>query len=193
MRLLEKAPSERYPTAAAVRERVEQTLRALTRDDPHRLVQQALVGAGFLRAERKSQASLAALPPPLVPMRRVLLGFGLVLACFVVAVLAIEGTSRPERQARARGASPLELVPEGGGGLRVLASPWAHVKVDGQEIDTTPFARAIPLLPGKHFVTLVHPEAPPVEREVTIVPSEIVTLEVTMDVPAEDAGKQVAR
>jgi eukaryotic-like serine/threonine-protein kinase len=193
MRLLEKAPSERYPTAAAVRERVEQTLRALTRDDPHRLVQQALVGAGFLRAERKSQASLAALPPPIVPMRRVLLGFVLVLACFVVAVLAIEGTSRPERQARSRGASPLELVPDGGGGLRVLATPWAHVKVDGQEIDTTPFARAVPLLPGKHFVTLVHPEAPPVEREVTIGPSEVVTLEVTMDVPAEDAGKQVAR
>ena len=84
----------------------------------------------------------------------------------------------------------LELVPEHAGGLRVVATPWAHVRVDGQLVETTPFARAIPLAAGKHFVTLTHPDAPSaVEREIEIVAGETVTLDVVMNLAADDAGK----
>jgi hypothetical protein len=61
------------------------------------------------------------------------------------------------------------------------------VKVDGQQVETTPFARPIPLPPGKHFVTLSHPDAPAIEREVVIAPGEISSLDVTLDVNL-DAG-----
>jgi hypothetical protein len=76
-----------------------------------------------------------------------------------------------------------------GGGLRVVATPWAHVKVDGQEVETTPFARAIPLSPGSHWVTLTHPDAVPIEREVIVTAGEIVSLDVTMGIEGLDGGK----
>ena len=82
----------------------------------------------------------------------------------------------------------LALSPEHAGGLRVVATPWAHVRVDGELVETTPFARAIPLSAGKHFVTLTHPDAESkVEREITIVAGETMMLDVTLNV--EDAGK----
>jgi serine/threonine-protein kinase len=88
------------------------------------------------------------------------------------------------------GNRPLELLPEQAGGLRVIASPWAYVRVDGQLVETTPFARPIPLSPGQHWITLSHPDAPPVEREITVATNETVTLDVTMALGnAEDAGK----
>ncbi len=50
--------------------------------------------------------------------------------------------------------------------LKVLADPWAHVVVDGQRLETTPFARPLQLTPGRHEVVLEHPFAP---REVRII------------------------
>jgi hypothetical protein len=121
--------------------------------------------------------------------KRVIAGHVLVLIAFIVGVFAIEGGSFARGGTEA-GKRPLELVPGEAGGLRVLATPWAHVRVDGQQVETTPFARAIPLAPGKHWITLTHPEAPPVEREISVATGEIVTLDVTMSVGSvEDAGK----
>ena len=60
-------------------------------------------------------------------------------------------------------------------------------------METTPFARAIPLPAGKHFVRLSHPDAPAVDREIDVVAGEIVMLDVTMTLGGpggpEDAGK----
>ncbi len=53
----------------------------------------------------------------------------------------------------------LELAPEPQGYLRVLAQPWAHVWINGQRVETTPFAHPIELLPGEYDVRLQHPEA----------------------------------
>jgi serine/threonine-protein kinase len=119
----------------------------------------------------------------------VLAGHALVLVAFVVGVLAIEGGSAA-RAGHEPGNRALELMPAEGGGLRVLATPWANVRVDGQQVETTPFARPIPLTAGKHWITLTHPDAPSVEREITVATNETVTLDVTMAVgSAEDAGK----
>jgi serine/threonine-protein kinase len=189
MRLLEKAPSERYASATDVLERLQRELRALTRDDPASVVRNALVATGFATAEKRAEGTAAPSSRRLVGARRALAGHAIVLAAFVVGVLAIEGGSAA-RGGLEPGNRPLELVPAEGGGLRVLATPWAYVRVDGQQVETTPFARAIPLSAGKHWITLTHPDAAPVEREVVITTGETVTLDVTMVVgTATDAGK----
>jgi serine/threonine protein kinase len=207
MRLLEKSPNDRYPSAGVVKERLEHALRAETREDPAALVRAAFGETGHGgKTERKSDVAelgdrneksaaikRSASAPRVTqraPMRlrRTLLGFVAIAFGFALGIVAIEGTGAQAREARG-GGSQLELAPDRAGGLRVVATPWAHVRVDGQLVETTPFARSIPLGAGKHFVTLIHPDAPPVEREVVIVAGETVALDVTMNLTAEDAGK----
>lgn len=189
MRLLEKAPNERYGRASDVLERLQRELRALTRDDPASVIRSTLVETGFATGEKRTEGPGVASSPRALDASRVIAGHVLVLLAFIVGVFAIEGGSLARGGMDAGSRSP-ELILGEGGGLRVLATPWAHVRVDGQQAETTPFARPIPLAPGKHWITLTHPEAPPVEREVTIARGEVVTLDVTMSVGAtEDAGK----
>ncbi len=177
MRLLEKAPAERHSSASEVLEHLRRELRALTRETPPAVILRALAEAGFFA--RPAEGTTILRPRKELPLARVLAGQGLVLLAFSVGVLAIEGGSF----GRSRGDAPdrsSEPLAERSGGLRVLATPWARVLVDGRQVETTPFARAISLSPGKHWVTLTHPEAPPLEREIDVIPNETVTLDVTM-------------
>ena len=88
----------------------------------------------------------------------------------------------------------LELLPEGRAFLRVVAHPWAHVIVDGQEVEITPFARPIPLSAGSHYVRLEHPNAPVERRTIELTPGETLLLDVTLHVsqPKADAGTAAA-
>ena len=188
MRLLEKAPSERHASASDVLERLQRELRTLTRDDPASVIRGTLVETGFATGEKRvgGVGTTSARRP--LDAKRVVAGHVLVLIAFIVGVFAIEGGSFA-RGGTDAGKRPLELLPGEAGGLRVLATPWAQVRVDGQQVETTPFARAIPLAPGKHWITLTHPEAPPVEREVSVATGEVVTLDVTMAAGSiDDAG-----
>ena len=190
MRLLEKSPNERYASASDVLERLQRELRALTRDDPASVVRGALAETGFAAALPRTEGAVPTLSRKGINGPRALAGHVLILLAFVIGVLAIEGGSAARGGVLEAGNRPLELVPGQAGGLRVLATPWAHVSVDGQQVETTPFARPIPLAAGKHWITLTHPEAPAVEREITLARGETVTLDVTMAVgTAEDAGK----
>lgn len=191
MRLLEKSPNERYPSASVVRERLEGALRAETRDSAPLLVRRALEAAGLRPKEEGSRRAADTRTIKRAPRstRRVLLGFAAITTTFVLAAAANESSNGQAREARSAGAQALELAPEHAGGLRVLATPWAYVRVDGQLVETTPFARPIPLTPGKHFVTLSHPDAPSLERSIMIATGETTTLDVTMDIGGEDAGK----
>jgi serine/threonine-protein kinase len=191
MRLLEKSPEERYPSASAVLERLQAALRAQTREDPAVLVRGALGASGFGLSSplaERAGASHAVAASWLASGPRAPIGFVAIAALFALGVVAIEGTSWSARDGRKAGAAPLELAPESAGGLRVVATPWAHVRVDGQHVETTPFARAVPLVAGKHWVTLTHPDAPVVEREVDVAVGETVTPDVTMSVGLDDAG-----
>jgi serine/threonine-protein kinase len=67
-----------------------------------------------------------------------------------------------------------------------MATPWAEVWVDGQRVDVTPFARAIPLSAGTHYVTFVHPNAPVEKRAITIARGEVRTLDVVMTIAERD-------
>ena len=110
------------------------------------------------------------------------------MALFVLLLagaVAIRWTARETSATASEGDSALGL----GASLHVVATPWADVWVDGHHVDTTPFARAVPLKPGKHYVKLTHPEADPETRTVSLLPGEVAHLEVEMRVRvASDAG-----
>lgn len=192
MRLLEKSPNERYANATDVLERLQRELRALTRDDPTSVARGLLVETRLAAPERKAEGATPRSSRKGISAPRAFLGQALVLVAFVVGVLAVEGGSAA-RSGLEAGNKPLELMPEHSGGLRVLATPWAHVRVDGQQVETTPFARPIPLSTGKHWITLTHPDAPPVEREIAVTTGETVTLDVTMAVGMLDDAERDAR
>jgi hypothetical protein len=78
----------------------------------------------------------------------------------------------------------LQLVPRELAQLRVVATPWAHVSVDGERVETTPFAHPIPLEAGVHYVRLEHPDAPTERRTIELVPGETILLDVKMNVDA---------
>ena len=58
--------------------------------------------------------------------------------------------------------------PSEAGYLRVVATPWAKIRVDGQYMATTPFATPLPLSPGVHYVELIHPVFENLTREIII-------------------------
>jgi serine/threonine-protein kinase len=76
------------------------------------------------------------------------------------------------------------------GFLLVVAEPWAHVFVDGQKLETTPFATPLELGAGIHHVRLEHPSAPPERREIELRPGERIVLDVRMQIQhmRADAG-----
>jgi serine/threonine-protein kinase len=98
--------------------------------------------------------------------------------------LWLDAESRGPRQAE-RAAHATER-----GELLVVAHPWAHVFVDGQKFETTPFATPIQLGAGVHHVRLEHPSAPPERREIELRPAERIVLEVSMNLgqALPDAG-----
>ena len=181
-RLLEKSPADRYASAGVAVEKLRAALRTTTRDDPAEIIRGALASAGLLPKEAARRAA----PPATGATRKAAAGFAAILVLFTVGgALIRRSESSASPLARAREAAPSER-----GGLRVLASPWADVAVDGAHVETTPFAKPISLSPGKHWVRLTHPDAPPAERDVTIVRGEVSTLEVVMDLrPLSDAGR----
>jgi eukaryotic-like serine/threonine-protein kinase len=181
-RLLEKSPSDRYPSAGVAVEKLRTALRTTTRDAPSEIVRGALASGGLLPKEAARRPA----PRTTGATRKAAAGFAAILAFFAIGgVLIRRADSSVSPLARARETAPSER-----GGLRVLASPWADVAVDGAHVETTPFAKPVSLSPGKHWVRLTHPDAPPVERDVTIVRGEVSTLEVVMDLkPLSDAGR----
>jgi serine/threonine-protein kinase len=189
MRAIEKLPADRFQSATTLAEQLEELTQARTDLPGERLVVQALEHAGLVTAAETSSAEVPRARKR-ASVRRAIAGLAVLGAVAVGGGVALQATAT--REGRAAGAKPLELVPASPGALRVLATPWAEVWVDGQRVDVTPFARAIPLPPGTHYVTLVHPNAPVEKRTVDIVAGETRTLDVVMAVselaPSDDAG-----
>lgn len=191
MKLLQRNPADRHASARELAEELAAFLRGFSGASPQRLVVSALSEAGYVKEEgsrridtkaaRRSEIAIQSL-------RHVVLGFVGIGAAFVLLAGASELVARDSRTVRAAGEKPLELAPAKAGSLHVLATPWAEVAVDGQYVDTTPFARAIPLAPGPHFVTLTHPNAKPENRAIVVRSDEQVTVDVTLEVEGVDAG-----
>ncbi len=75
-----------------------------------------------------------------------------------------------------------EISKSGSLQLKVLAKPWAHIFIEGRQVQTTPFARPLVLSPGRHEIILEHPSAPREVRVVEGAEGELITLSVQMRV-----------
>jgi hypothetical protein len=189
---LEKMPADRFRTAAELREALSRVLEEYGVNSTRQLLSDALARAGLVDdtpavSEPPAEATATTTQPSsLAPIVR-----GLLL-CLLLIVVGGAGVqyvaSRRDGGAGTRRGSPqLELRPSQPAYLRVVADPWAHVIVDGQKIDTTPFAEAIPLQAGTHYVRLEHPNAPTERRTVRLAPGETALLDVKMDLPPAPA------
>ncbi len=193
MRAIQKLPADRFPTAEAMAEPLEEIATARSGLRGPALLVRALEGAGLLRA---TEVEDGAAPPrrKRASARPAIAGLALLGAAGGLGGVLLQTTAH--RDGDAAGSRPLDLLPPSPGYLRVLVTPWAEVWVDGQRIDVTPFARPIALPGGTHYVTLVHPSAPVEKRTVAIVAGETRTIDAVMAVPeltpSEDAAPEEA-
>ena len=194
---LEKLPSDRYGSATELSAALEQVARELGASSPAAGIERELVRLGLIKEERASPpGGLGQRPQARGPCVTTLVA-GLVGCSLLIAaggaVIVVGGERRQQRAGATASGTALELTPKDPGFLRVVAEPWAHVSVDGEQVDTTPFARSIPLPPGVHYVRLEHPNAPVERRTVRLVSGQTVLLDVSMKVapprePRPDAG-----
>jgi serine/threonine-protein kinase len=197
-RCLEKMPSDRFQSAEELSDALEQAARELGVRDTADAIRAALSDAGFLASSGSTKVSERprSVPPRSDAMTLARASAGLFVAFIVLvsgATLIQVISRRHESRAGAQGGQTrLELVPQSVAYLRVVAHPWAHVIVDGQQVETTPFARPIPLGAGTHYVRLEHPNAPAEQRTIELAPGETLLLDVSLKVapPAADAGTE---
>ena len=184
---LAKMPSDRFRSAAELAGALGSVLDEYEATSPPQAVADALAQGGVIdeavpsRAEPAEPALLDE-SSSLAPIVRILL-VCLALLAGGAAVLQYFARRADDVRGGARGGDRLELKPPRPGYLRVVAEPWAHVVVDGQHIDTTPFAEPIPLRAGRHYVRLEHPDAPTERREIRLGEGETVLLDVKLNVP----------
>jgi serine/threonine-protein kinase len=185
LRCLQKLPSDRFQSAGDLGDALALAEREIGIAEPR----MALVS-------RMHEAGLATSGPlpdkvEVAPVARAGTSVGrTTLVLILLSIVAVAGGAviqfaarRADRQAGDRDArGRLELSPANAGYLRVVAQPWAHVIVDGQKLETTPFARPIPLAPGTHYVRLEHPLAPTERRTLSVAGGETIVLDVVMQV-----------
>jgi serine/threonine-protein kinase len=182
MRCLEKLPSDRIGSATELAAGLRASLAEAWDAAPEQAIASALSAAGL--AERKPTAPTKA-PSEVrrsslgaVALGLLLIGLGVVASGFTLR--RVFGPAEASRRA----AAPLSTPGAEAAELRVVAHPWAHVFVDGQKRETTPFARPIRLSPGTHYVRLEHPSAVAERRTLSLAAGEAVLLEVDMKVVA---------
>jgi serine/threonine-protein kinase len=182
MRALEKLPVDRFASAAALADELDEFVREEWRGPPHALVLRALKEAGFTKIATPFGSVTDAVAAEPRTLRPALMGFGALFGVLTIGGAAIQWSSH---EGGGGGSLPppgdsLQLVPAGGASLRVVVTPWADVSIDGHYVDTTPFAKFIPLSAGTHYVKLSHPEAEPETRVVVLAAGEAARLEVAL-------------
>jgi eukaryotic-like serine/threonine-protein kinase len=180
MRAIEKLPGDRYQTASEVAEELERLAGTGCGMRGDRRILRALEQTGLVLPAPEGSGGARPIRRKRDPAANAIAGLAALGVAVVAAGLLLQGTAPHDKDSA--GLLPLELAPEKPGFMRVLATPWAEVWVDGQRVETTPFARPIPLRPGTHYLALVHPNAPVEKRKVDIVSSETRTFDVVMSV-----------
>lgn len=181
-RCLEKLPSDRIGSAQELVTDLRQALSELWDGPPEQAILGTLASAGLVEAKAPPR-KLPVREVPRTSLRSVVLGFGLIGLAIVASGFVLRRAFGPAEASR-RAAAPLSTPGAEAAELRVVAHPWAHVFVDGQQRETTPFARPLRLSAGTHYIRLEHPNAPPERRTVSMAEHENVLLEVDMKVVA---------
>jgi eukaryotic-like serine/threonine-protein kinase len=195
-RCLEKAPERRFDAMGQLVRALEHVLGNDSRSDLDSLVARmlarsglAVAGAAPVQRKRADQLERRAARRGL---RRALLS--LLTASLLLLVGGALLSSWLEAQHPRAAPAPQHWTSATGAELLVVADPWAYVFVDGEQLETTPFATPLRLAPGEHFVRLEHPHAPAEHRRIALTAGQRVVLEVTMQVErnARDAGLEDA-
>ncbi|HEX7601549.1 MAG TPA: serine/threonine-protein kinase [Polyangiaceae bacterium] len=177
VRCLEKLPSDR-PTAHALVAELEEFLRRRT-DVPRReLVRGTLAMARLLGGDVSKITVLPQSKASSVWQSPWSFGFLTLILAVGLGLVRVTDPDAAQPHTAVEGA----LDPAKRGFVHVLATPWAEVAIDGQKVDATPIARAIPLSPGPHFVTFTHPAAPSETRRVVVEAGKTSLVDVTMNV-----------
>lgn len=162
---LEKLPSKRPPSAQYLADRLEELIGGATLP----ILRSSLGEMGYLDGQTPGEQERAPEFPLAQPRSRrvsaLVLG-GIALSALIGALVTSAFFLLSDEPSAGAVTTPTkrDLPVEQAVLLRVVASPWAHVVVDGEHRATTPFAQPIVLSPGKHVVRLEHPHAPPEER-----------------------------
>jgi hypothetical protein len=190
-RCLEKEPERRFEGLEQLVRALEHVLGSTALADPDALVQRALARSGL------SVPSTPGQRPRLeeIARREARRGLrrALISLCSASLLLLVGGalfSSWLESVHPTAPSAPQLWTAGTGAELLVVAEPWAHVFVDGVQLETTPFATPLRLTAGEHFIRLEHPSAPAERRRVSLTAGQRVTLEVSMQVTAagSDAG-----
>lgn len=181
--MLEKMPARRPASAAAIAEQLEAMIGGATLS----IINQELLRLGYNTT--LAPEPTARFVPIQKPSRRTLSNQWIALIVGLVISLLCLALVIHSRSAQEQAPVPYETKPiieqEAVLHLRVIASPWAHVFVDGIRRETTPFAHPLTLSTGSHVVRLEHPSAPPEERTVSGKAGQVVLLNVQMHVKVE--------
>ena len=187
-RALQKFPGDRFSDALEMEVAIRSALNALHVASPEQALQDMLAKAGLIVKQTSKKR------PPVAPhttakrgrsQHSVFLGYLGFSAALLVGFSGIElafgnRTTQPQQAVE----QTLELAPENPAYLRVVVKPWAHVFIDGQQVDTTPVGRALPLRPGTHHVRFEHPDARTnEEREIEAHAGQSIFLDVVMKLP----------
>jgi hypothetical protein len=180
-RCLEKLPSDRIASAHELAASLRAALAEAWDGPPDTAILAALASAGLAEARATAQPRKPPREAEHTSLRSVAVGFLLITLGVVVSGVGLRRAFGPTEASR-RAAAPLATPSQDAAELRVVAHPWAHVFVDGQQRETTPFARPIRLNPGTHYVRLEHPGAVAERRTLSLAAGEAVLLEVDMKV-----------
>lgn len=182
-RCLEKLPSDRIGSASELAMGLRAALAEAWDGAPESAILAELAGAGLAESKAVPAARAPQRDAQRSNLSSLALGFALIGLGIVVSGFILRRSFGPT-EANRRAAASLALPSADAAELRVVAHPWAHVFVDGQQRETTPFARPIRLPPGTHYIRLEHPNAVAERRTLSLAAGEAVLLEVDMKVVA---------
>jgi serine/threonine-protein kinase len=176
-RCMAKIPADRYPSMQALIHDLEDFLASRVALNYNAFIVSFLQGRGVI-SDNEAGAILSTggaridQPRGFREDRNGLQTIGLVyavtLALLVFVGLAIQLTASDDLGTKNETSIGIALSPAEVGYLKVVATPWADIKIDGEYFATTPLARPLALAPGTHFVELVHPVFKNKKREIAI-------------------------
>jgi hypothetical protein len=193
-RCLEKPPERRFESMAQLVRALEHVLGAEALGQLDSLVARALAGSGLAIAgaapAHRARAQELERRQARRGLRRSLIGLIATSLALLLGGALLSAWLEAEHPAAAP--APKQWTNQNGAELLVVADPWAYVFVDGEQLETTPFATPLRLAPGEHFVRLEHPNAPPERRRVQLAAGQRVVLEVALQVErnVSDAGAE---